>query len=372
MQRFLKQPPSTPRQFPATGFHVLERDQLIDEETLPHYSPAQFFPVRIGEILNAKYQVVGKLGYGGNSTAWLCRDLSEHKYVFVKVCRRESEQVTREIQAYKHLNTLTSSHSGALLIWGMIDSFNISNAQGKYPCIVHKPLSMSLAQLRSKCPNRRLPEGNIILGIEDDSILEEYETNELRIPSPRKVDRDRIIYKSRGLEISKDPGRPVITDFGEARIGQQTYDDDIQPFQYRASEFIMDAPWSYKVDIWNVGVMIWDLFEDKNMFNAKGPDGIPDSLYHMAYMTALLGPPPVDFLEHCRSERRQEYYDSKGEWKGLAEIPRTSLEESEENLDGKDKRQFLEFMRKMLKWRPEERSSAKELLQDTWLRSKTI
>ncbi|KFY83874.1 hypothetical protein V500_09834 [Pseudogymnoascus sp. VKM F-4518 (FW-2643)] len=402
MQRFLKQPPSTPRQFPATGFDVLERDQLIEEETLPHYSPTQFFSVRIGEILNAKYQVVGKLGYGGNSTAWLCRDLSEHKYVAVKVCRRESEQVTREIQAYKHLNTLTSSHSGALLIREMIDSFDISNAQGKYPCIVHKPLSMSLARLRSKCPNRRLPvnvlkpalvhillaldflhseahiihtdlqEGNIILGIEDDSILEEYETNELRIPSPRKVDGDRIIYKSRGLEISKDPGRPVITDFGEARIGQQTYDDDIQPFQYRAPEVIMDAPWSYKVDIWNVGVMIWDLFEDKNMFNAKGPDGIPDSLYHMAYMTALLGPPPVDFLEHCRIERRQEYYDSKGEWKGLAEIPRTSLEESEENLDGKDKRQFLEFMRKMLKWRPEERSSAKELLQDTWLRSKTI
>ena len=87
-----------------------------------------------------------------------------------------------------------------------------------------------------------LQERNIILGIEDDSILEEYDTNELRIPSPRKVDGDRIIYKSRGLEITKDPGRPVITDFGEARIGQQTYDDDIQPFQYRAPEVIMDAP----------------------------------------------------------------------------------------------------------------------------------
>jgi hypothetical protein len=60
-----------------------------------------------------------------------------------------------------------------------------------------------------------------------------------------------------------------------------------------------------------------------------------------------------------------------GEWKGLAEIPRTSLEESEEYLDGEDKRQFLEFIRKMLKWRPEERSSAEELLQDTWLRSET-
>ncbi|KFY24247.1 hypothetical protein V491_02231 [Pseudogymnoascus sp. VKM F-3775] len=159
-----------------------------------------------------------------------------------------------------------------------------------------------------------LQERNIILGIEDDSILKEFEINELRNPSRRKVNGDRIIYKSRGLEISKNPGRPVITDFGEARIGQKTYDDDIQPFQYRAPEVIMDAPWSYKVDIWNVGVM----------------------------------------------------------WNGLAEIPRTSLEESEENLHGEDKGQFLEFMRKMLKWVPEERSSTKELLQDTWLRNEMM
>ncbi|OBT40188.1 hypothetical protein VE00_08837 [Pseudogymnoascus sp. WSF 3629] len=190
-------------------------------------------------------------------------------------------------------------------------------------------------------------------------------------PSPRKVDGDGTIYKSRSLVITKNPGRPVITDFGEARIGQQTYDDDIQPFQYRTPEVIMDMPWSYEVDIWNVGVMIWDLFYDKNMFNTRGPDGVPDSLYHMANITALLGPAPLDFLERSCSERRQEYYDQNGEWKGLAEIPRTSLEESEENLNGEDKRQFLEFIRKMLKWRPEERSSAEELLEDTWLRSET-
>ncbi|OBT72743.1 hypothetical protein VF21_08971 [Pseudogymnoascus sp. 05NY08] len=317
-QRLLKRPPSPLHQILTTGFHVLEKGQLIEEERLPHYSPTQFFPVNIGDGLNARYQVVGKLGHGGNSTAWLSRDLNEHKYVTVKVCRRESEQVTREINAYRHLNTLTTSHVGALLIREMTDSFDISNAHGRYP-----------------------------------------------------FDGDRTIYKSRSLVITKNPGRPVITDFGEARIGQQTYDDDIQPFQYRAPEVIMGMPWSYEVDIWNVGVMIWDLFYDKNMFHTRGPDGIPDSLYHMAHITALLGPAPLDFLERSHSKRRLEYYDQNGKWKGLAEIPQTSLEESEENLDGEDKGQFLEFIRKMLKWRPEERSSAEELLEDTWLRSET-
>jgi hypothetical protein len=44
-----------------------------------------------------------------------------------------------------------------------------------------------------------------------------------------------------------------------------------------------------------------------------------------------------------------------------------SLEVSEINLSGTEKRRFLEFMRKMLRWDPEQRSSAGELYQDHWL-----
>lgn len=74
-QQFLKRRPSPLHHIHITGFHMLNKGQLIEEETLPHYSPAQFFPINIGKVLNARYQVVGKLGYGGNSTAWLSRDL---------------------------------------------------------------------------------------------------------------------------------------------------------------------------------------------------------------------------------------------------------------------------------------------------------
>lgn len=43
------------------------------------------------------------------------------------------------------------------------------------------------------------------------------------------------------------------------------------------------------------------------------------------------------------------------------------LERAEANLRDDDKAQFLKFMRKMLHWVPEERYSAKELLEDPWL-----
>lgn len=47
----------------------------MEEEKLAWYSKDNFFPVKIGDVFHSKYQVVGKLGYGGYSTVWLCRDL---------------------------------------------------------------------------------------------------------------------------------------------------------------------------------------------------------------------------------------------------------------------------------------------------------
>lgn len=53
----------------------LTRPLLLEEETLDFYSPDQFYPVAVGEVLNSSYKVVGKLGYGAQSTVWLCRDV---------------------------------------------------------------------------------------------------------------------------------------------------------------------------------------------------------------------------------------------------------------------------------------------------------
>ena len=237
-------------------------------------------------------------------------------------------------------------------------------------------------------PPSDLQARNVHLRIEEDSILKEFEAAELSSPSPRKVDGDRVIYESRGLKRPKKPGRPVLCDFGEARFGQKMYADDIQPYVYRAPEVILDIPWTYSVDIWNVGVMvsvfnwwfptqyarpiliglceqIWDIFENKHLFNAQDSHGEGSSLHHMAEMVAILGPPPLDYLR--RTETSWEYFGNAGNWKGAIEIPSISLEHSEEQLTGENKALFLDFMRKMLQWVPEQRQTAKQLLDHTWL-----
>jgi hypothetical protein len=101
-----------------------------------------------------------------------------------------------------------------------------------------------------------LQEKNILLGIESTSILEDFEEQELESPTARKIDGDRTIYKSRNLDNTTRPGRPVLTDFGEARFKEGVHTGLIQPNQYRAPEVLFEMSWGQEVDIWNVGVMV--------------------------------------------------------------------------------------------------------------------
>lgn len=49
--------------------------RALEEESLPSYDAEEFYPVHLGDTIKSRYHVIGKLGYGANSTVWFCRDL---------------------------------------------------------------------------------------------------------------------------------------------------------------------------------------------------------------------------------------------------------------------------------------------------------
>ncbi|KAE8415530.1 kinase-like domain-containing protein [Aspergillus pseudocaelatus] len=328
---------------------------------------------RVGaKFLHSRYTVLGKLGYGSYSTVWLCRDQS-NKYVAVKVLTRTSVRsdpaLSRELGVYEHLSGLNSSHVGNAYIRGIYDNFELSNPYGVYRCLVHPPMHMSINALRMRARSSRLSEpilkqtlicllqaldflhgeaniisraSNIMLSIEDETLLTEFQENEQEHPSWRKVvDNNHVIYASRKLSRPRNDlwGQPVLCDLGEAMIGN-SHKGNIQPDIYKAPE-----------------VQIWDIFENKHLFNALDEDKEYYPSHYVVEMVAYLGLPPLHFLQR-----------SKWLGAGGVSIPSISMEESEENLRGQDKQQFLQFMRSMLQWIPEERKTAKELLDDPWLK----
>lgn len=68
-------PPHRPLRFPNKGFPVVRDSRVLEEQRYDEFEAGQFYPVKIGDVYDSKYQVVGKLGFGTTSTVWLARNL---------------------------------------------------------------------------------------------------------------------------------------------------------------------------------------------------------------------------------------------------------------------------------------------------------
>ncbi|PWY95934.1 kinase domain protein [Aspergillus sclerotioniger CBS 115572] len=392
----LRKKPSPPLRFPSTGFQTVPATHILEEERFNAFKQGHYYPVNIGDIFNSTYQVIGKLGYGTTSTVWLAHDLRSQTYVTLKIYTRD-ESHTEEFQIYKHLTSSKPSHPGYPYVRTALDTFTIPRSGGNHGVLVQKPMWESFRHLQYRNPSHRFSEDllrmglvqvlmaldylhtecrlvhtdissdNILQEIEDNEILEALTRDELETPSPRKLVDGVPVYASRRFGLPRTFGRVVLSDFGSAVRGDERRNHGAQPYVYRSPEVMLKTDSSYPVDIWNVGVMIWDLFEGKHMFYRNDPDGKGYSTRaHLAEVIVMLGPPPVDLLR--RGKRSWEFFTEDGMWVYDVEIPQDyTLEMSEEFLEGRNKDMFLAFMRGMLQWRPEDRKTAKELLQDPWL-----
>lgn len=96
-----------------------------------------------------------------------------------------------------------------------------------------------------------------MFGARDESVFTEFEQAEINSPSPRKEDADgRFIYLTRELRMPKAWGATILCDFGSAVLGDERHTENVQPKFYRAPEVILEAPWSYNIDIWNLGCVV--------------------------------------------------------------------------------------------------------------------
>jgi serine/threonine-protein kinase SRPK3 len=223
-------------------------------------------------------------------------------------------------------------------------------------------------------------------------LFSDWETLEMKEPSPRKETDKGVIYQSRPLVVSRDlktMGQCMLTDFGNARMGSKVYEGLIQPEIYRSPESILFMPWGASTDIWNLGVMIWDVFRGDyvHLFHPIGDNLKLERARMLGEMVSLLGPPPKEFL--AGSNEASAYWDKEGDifsipssmtcrvanipralgnWKGLGKIlPDYRFEQLEHWLKDDEQRQFLSFIRRMLVWEPAKRATAAELLKDKWL-----
>ncbi|KAL7938035.1 protein kinase [Trichoderma chlorosporum] len=378
----------------ASKFHRVPSATPIEEELLPGYKAEDYYPVTIGETLDSRYRIICKLGCGVGSTVWLAEDVKTFRYRAVKVCTltRDGAQASQELAVAEYLKTApVQEHPGRRGVRTALDSFTLYGPHGAHTCLVYAPQGMTFTELQEYLPENKVPKrmlqasvqvlliaidylhknsivhtdislNNILVGATDDAPFAQLEKDEEARPVARKVLSDRTIYMSRPVSWTK--GQLILSDMGSARFGRESFTGDIMLDVYRASEVILGMEWSSKVDLWSVGVMMWDLLEGKRLFHAE-KDGILDDEQHLAEMVSLMGNPPPEFLR--RSSICSRFFDDAGNWKGSVPIPDQSFEERITQLQGEDKELLLGFVRSVLCWLPEQRPTAEEMAYDDFL-----
>ncbi|KAI7909952.1 CMGC protein kinase [Pyricularia oryzae] len=322
--------------------------------------------------------------------------VSERRYVTLKIFVNSIPR-NPELKVLQHLKSVESEHNGREFMRLLETCFQLQGPGGTHDVFVLRPLGPSVQALQNRQPNRVLYEelatstaqcalialnflheeakvihtdlhsGNLLLGISDESRLAEYEQKEMEKPTPRKILADRVIHVSQD---SSNVGQvPHLCDFGHSRIctNGQLQRGRAMPIQYRTPEMLLDMPWDYSVDLWALALTIWDLLEPKPLFQIYNPaDNDLNEALHLAHMVALMGPPPLEFLK--RSATSAKYWDEDGKWKGAVPIPPpTSLESRFTLFDGQHKTLFLDFIRTLLKWEPQQRASSGDAYMHPWL-----
>ncbi|KAI9705785.1 MAG: hypothetical protein M1820_005033 [Bogoriella megaspora] len=441
---------------------ALAADIPVEEERNPGYNPKNFYHPNPGEVLDGKYELKVKLGYGSSSTVWLAQDIRRRwgakPYVAIKIdtCDFHDQAAAgHEAEISNHIKSAKPDDPGLLFVRTVDESFEISGPNGSHLCLVFEPMREPIWLLRrrlgldsvtkeslplfklyiivllggldylhTKCKiiHTDLSLNNILVTFEDTSVIDAFVQAQAREPMPRKVLDDRTVYLSHnnfgnlkliGDELPFKDIFPKITDFGLAQRGdeQEPLIFPIQAHHCRAPEVMLGTGWSYSADVWNFGVMIWELLAGEDLFQKlDGGEGTYSALHHLAGMVALVGPIPAALVQRERDMRHwrwapeilndkgelrnnaadffggpffddhgesfrspirlwQTLYAHVGQFVGRNVIPRgRNLKDTLPRcIDDEEADLFLSFMRRTLCWLPEERATAEELQKHPWL-----
>ncbi|KAI1944785.1 hypothetical protein LOZ62_004063, partial [Ophidiomyces ophidiicola] len=378
---------------------------LLEELLLPFKHHKHYYPARIGDTLKNQYRIIAKLGYGAYSTVWLAWDQRLNNYASLKICIRDdskSSPVINEINMLQHLEKFSKvDHPGVEYTRLAREIFEIDGPTGSHYCIATQPQGPSLRALQEKFPNAKLPKllvrslvhriifsinflhvtcgvihtdispQNVLERIDDTTSLQKVADQESKNPSVVSIIDGSPVYESREVPVALT-GDPMLTDFGQMRLGEHNNSDWWMPDLYRAPEILLKLPWGFPVDLWSIGVMTLELLEGRNLF---GPIDYTNQQYvlplALAQYISYLGPPPLAMIQ--KSPLFTTFFDETGTWISEPSIPKASFEDFVTTIPpGDEKKMFLRFIRRMLTWDPEVRATSFEIFNDDWLMDNTL
>ncbi|XP_041944511.1 SRSF protein kinase 2-like [Alosa sapidissima] len=164
--------------------------------------------------------------------------------------------------------------------------------------------------------------------------------------------------------------RIKIADLGNSCWVHKHFSEDIQTCQYRAIEVLIGAEYDTPADIWSTACMAFELATGEFLFEPYPGKTYSREEDHIAHITELLGPLPVDFALSGRRSRR--FFNSKGELRRITRLHPWALCDLLQDKYGwtpSDAQSFSHFLLPMLEPVPAHRATAQQCLQHQWINS---
>ncbi|KAF1732841.1 Serine/threonine-protein kinase spk-1 [Beauveria bassiana] len=408
-------PPFSSRQRPPLrrNYSALVDDGFVDRvERLDKYTPGGFHPVLVGDRIHNRYEVIDKLGYGGWSTVWLVHDSHMQRYLALKVGIADS--LPREVPILRALSAQPKAQNlGFDSIPHLLDEFTVSGPNGSHPCYT---TALALCNLR-ECSSSRLfyldvaramayelvlavayvHSQNFVHGVHSQSSIDKVSIPQFRKeygePESYKVERRDgqpltpnvpsivtvpLYMGKKAKEFTLRDARIILSDFGESyspgtdvRLGKNCH----TPVDFRPPEahFEPDTPLSFSADIWSLATAIWDIVGMRALFSSA----FYSDKQVMCQIVDIIGPLPDHWYENWKD--RDEFFDRDGQpkesrhvWPEIGQAFRNRVQKfrGEANmveLCVEEEAAFLDMMKRMLKYRPEERYTVQQVLECDWM-----
>lgn len=161
----------------------------------------------------------------------------------------------------------------------------------------------------------------------------------------------------------------ALGDWGVSSWTTKHLTENIQPVALRAPEVLIRALWDTKVDWWNLGAVVFEIYRAVRLFYGQvPPDGHYEVKEHLAEIVDIFGSFPKALLEKGDATV-QGMFDDEGRIKDIGPMGRPPLESEVflPSLNQTTRDVFGSFLRTMMKIDPAERPTPEELLEHPWL-----
>lgn len=228
-----------------------------------------------------KYKIIKHIGQGTFSDIFKVQDKTyPYNNYAMKVPKGFSNYETlEEINILMHIKNMSTleTRKGISII---IDTITYNESL----CIIMKLHGPSLYELLKLDINRGF-EYNFVKYVSNSilSALENLHKIEI-IHSDLKP--ENIVLSEYDSTINTHPINVTLIDYGCSYYGNETNDSIITTRYYRAPEVIMGLKWSYSVDIWSIGCIMFELLTGSPLFYVNDSH---DDNYHLQLIIHILG-----------------------------------------------------------------------------------